>query len=200
MNKYIYLFDLDGIISREAIFPIIAKQVGKSDEMISLLHRETKEITPYKKSFLDRVDILKDISVSEISNLIDEIELNNKIIDFIQNNKERCYIVTGYLDVWIYKLMNRIGMYQNLFCSKAIVKNDRIIDVLSLVDKSAVINQMLLPCVAVGDGHNDAEMICESDIGIGYGGTGSIASSVMENASHIIYDEDTLVRFLNKLL
>lgn len=36
-------------------------------------------------------------------------------------------------------------MERNTFCSKAIVKNDCIEDVFNIVDKNAVISQMVLP-------------------------------------------------------
>ena len=39
----------------------------------------------------------------------------------------------------------------NTFCSKEIVKNDCIEDVFNIVDKNAVISQMVLPFVAIGD-------------------------------------------------
>lgn len=114
--------------------------------------------------------------------------------------EEGCYIVTGNLDVWIEGLMKRIGMENNLFCSKALGKDGYIQDVFSIVDKNAVISQMVLPFVAVGDGNNDAEMIEAADIGIGYGGVRNIATSVLMCASHAIYQEDKLVEFLERLL
>ncbi|KAI4450934.1 hypothetical protein C823_005471 [Eubacterium plexicaudatum ASF492] len=79
------------------------------------------------------------------------------------------------------------------------MKDDYIQDIFSIVDKNAVISQMVLPFVAVGDGNNDAEMIEEAEIGIGYGGVREIAPSVLACASHAIYDEKKLVEFLERL-
>ena len=72
-------------------------------------------------------------------------------------------------------------------------------DVFNIVDKDAVIRQMVLPFVAVGDGNNDAEMIEAAEVGIGYGGVRPVAPSVLECATHVVYQEDKLVDFLNKL-
>lgn len=200
MSRYIFLFDLDSTVTKQEILPTVAKKVGLHQEMSTLTESTMRGEVPFKKSFLQRVDLLKRIPVSEVSKAIEEIELNELLVDFIRRNKERCYIVTGNLDVWIDGLMKRIGMENNLFCSKALVKDDYIQDVFSVVDKNAVISQMVLPFVAVGDGNNDAEMIEAADIGIGYGGVRDIATSVLMCASHAIYKEDKLVDFLERLL
>ena len=91
-------------------------------------------------------------------------------------------------------------MQKNVFCSKAIQYGDYVQDVFNIVDKNAVIKQMVLPFVAVGDGNNDAEMIDAAEVGIGYGGVRPIAPSVLECATHVVYQEDKLVDLLNKLV
>lgn len=144
--------------------------------------------------------MLKDIPVSEVRRMTGEIELNERLADFIRRNQDRCHIVTGNLDVWIEELVKKLGMERNTFSSKAIVREDHISDVFSIVDKNMVISQMVLPFVAVGDGNNDAEMIEAADVGIGYGGVRTIAPAVLACASHVVYDEDRLVDFLERLL
>ncbi len=194
------MFDLDSTITRQEILPTIAKECGVYEEMSQLTEETMKGVLPFKKSFLQRVDLLKDIPVSKVNDLISKIELNELLVDFIKINKDRCFIVTGNLDVWIEGLLNKIGMEKNVFCSKAVVKDDYIQNVFSVIDKNAVISQMVMPYVAVGDGNNDAEMIESAEIGIGFGGVREIAASVLVCASHLVYDEVKLVDFLNKLL
>ncbi len=200
MGNYIFLFDLDSTITRQEILPTIAKKVGIYERMCSLTESTMRGEVPFKQSFLQRVELLKDIPVSEISEKISQIMLNEKLVSFIQENKNRCYIVTGNLDVWIEKLVFNMGMERNTFCSKAVEKDGFIQDVFSIVDKNAVISQMVLPFVAVGDGNNDAEMIEAAEVGIGYGGVRDIAPAVLACADHAIYDEDILVSFLERLL
>ncbi len=155
---------------------------------------------PFKQSFLQRVDLLRGISISEVQEIVANIELNEKLVNFIEANKKRSYIVTGNLDVWIDGLINKIGMEKNVFCSKALLDGNYVQDVFNIVDKDAVIRQFVLPFVAVGDGNNDAEMIEAAEVGIGYGGVRPIAPSVLECATHAVYEEDKLVDFLNKLV
>lgn len=200
LSEFIFLFDLDSTITKQEILPTIAKEIGHDAEMRALTEKTMNGELPFKQSFLERVNILKEVPVEKISQLISEIELNKNLIKFIQTNKERCFIVTGNLDVWIDKLMHCIGMEKNYFSSKAVVKAGYIDKVVSVVDKNAIISQFISPFVAVGDGNNDAEMIEFADIGIGYGGVREIAPSVLSCASHAIYREDVLCQFLERLL
>lgn len=154
---------------------------------------------PFKQSFLQRVELLKNIPVSQVQDIVAHIELNERLVEFMDKHKNRSYIVTGNLDVWIDGLIDKLGMGKNVFCSRALTDGDYVQDVFNIVDKDAVIRQMVLPFVAVGDGNNDAEMIEAAEVGIGYGGVRPVAPSVLECATHVAYQEDRLVDFLNKL-
>ncbi len=199
-SRYVFLFDLDSTITRQEILPTIARQFGVFEEMSTLTECTMRGELPFKQSFLQRVELLKQIPVSEVCELIGEIQLNEPLVEFIRRHQNRCYIVTGNLDLWIEKLIQKLGMEKNTFCSKALVEHDYIQDVSSIVDKNAVIGQMVLPFVAVGDGNNDAEMIEAAEIGIGYGGVREIAPSVLACASHAVYQEQKLVEFLERLI
>ena len=200
MSRYVFLFDLDSTVTKQEILPTIAKRLGIYEQMSALTEKTMQGEIPFKQSFLQRVDLLKDVPVSEVCAMVEKIQLNDRLVKFLKRNHDRCYIVTGNLDVWIEGLIKRIGMEKNVFCSKALVQDDYIQDVFSIIDKNAVISQMVMPFVAVGDGNNDAEMIEAAEIGIGYGGVRDIASSVLACASHAVYEEERLVDFLERLL
>lgn len=199
-SRYIFLFDLDSTVTKQEILPTIAKGFGIYEEMRVLTERTMRGELPFKQSFLQRVELLKSIPVRDVCGLVGEIQLNERLVEFIKRYQNRCYVVTGNLDVWIEGLIKKLGMEKNTFCSKALVENDYIQDVLSIVDKNAVISQMVLPFVAVGDGNNDAEMIEAAEVGIGYGGVREIAPSVLTCASHAVYQEEKLVEFLERLV
>lgn len=200
MSRYMFLFDLDSTITREEILPTIAKENGKLKEIRELTERTMRGEIPFKQSFLQRVSMLQSIPVSSIKKTVGNIALNEPLVNFIKKHHERCYIVTGNLDVWIETLLYKIGIGSSVYCSHALVRDDFIEDILSVVDKNAVISQLISPFVAVGDGNNDAEMIQAAEIGIGYGGVRDVATSVLECATHAIYNEEKLVEFLNRLL
>lgn len=200
MSDFIFIFDLDSTITKNEILPTIAQSIHKESEMRQLTEMTMSGDIPFKKSFLQRVELLKDISVKSVSNIIRNIPLNEKIVDFIKANKKRCLIVTGNLDCWIYDLMLDIGMEKRFFSSRALVKDDKIESILSVADKHAVVSQMVMPYVAIGDGDNDAEMLENAVVGIGYGGVRQIAPSILECATHATCEEETLCQFLEQLL
>lgn len=199
MSRYIFLFDLDSTITRQEILPTIAKEAGVYEQMSALTESSMRGEIPFKQSFLQRVELLKKVPVSQVQEIVANIVLNEQLVEFMETYKNRSYIVTGNLDVWIDRLIEKLGMEKNVFCSKALTEGDYVQDVFNIVDKDAVIRQMVLPFVAVGDGNNDAEMIEAAEVGIGYGGVRPVAPSVLECATHVVYQEDKLVDFLYKL-
>lgn len=99
MSRYIFLFDLDSTVTRQEILPTISKKLGLYERMSSLTESTMRGEIPFKQSFLQRVDLLKGIPVSEVRRMTGEIELNEQLADFIRRNRDRCHIVTGNLDV-----------------------------------------------------------------------------------------------------
>lgn len=200
MSDYIFLFDLDSTITKIEILPEISRFVGKEKEMKQLTEATMQGILPFKQSFLSRVDLLKNMDVSLVNEHIANIPLNEEIVKFILENKERCYIVTGNLDVWISGLMKKIGMQDHFYCSKALVIDDKIEKVISVLDKELTTQQFVQPIVAIGDGDNDAEMARLSDVAIGFGGVRKIAPSLLRNIDFAFMDDKRCADFLKKLL
>lgn len=199
-SNYIFLFDLDSTITRHEILPSISKKIGKEKEMRELTEATMQGVLPFKESFLKRVKILSEISVKEINSFVSEIPLNEAIADFIKKNHERCYVVTGNLDVWISGLMEKLNMQGHYFCSKALSENDKISKVISVLDKKLTVQQFVQPLVCVGDGDNDADMALLSEIAIGFGGVRTIAPSLIQNIDYAFVDDKRCEKFLNQLL
>lgn len=200
MNNRAFLFDLDATVTKEEILPALAEQVGLLEEMQEMTERTMRGEIPFQSSFLARVEMLKTIPVSRVAEIVEKTPLNEELVQFIRTNASRCYIVTGNIDVWIEKLIKRIGLpMSHCYCSSASVSDDYIISVNSVVDKEKIAKQFVVPVVAVGDGSNDAEMVRLADVGIGYGGVRPVAYSLMCNATHVICDERRLCNFLHTL-
>ena len=101
MSRYIFLFDLDSTVTKQEILPTISKKLGIYEKMSELTESTMRGEVPFKQSFLQRVDLLKNVPVSEVNEMVSKIQLNNHLVDFIRVNHDRCYIVTGNLDVCI---------------------------------------------------------------------------------------------------
>lgn len=200
MSEYIFLFDLDSTITKQEILPTISQKVNKEKEMRELTEAAMRGEIPFKSSFLDRVKILSSIEVSEVRGIVRNIELNEHISGFIRENAERCYVVTGNLDIWIKDLMNDLNVKNHVYCSKANVKNDKITQVISVIDKELTTRQFVQPLVVIGDGDNDSGMAKVADVAIGFGGVRSIATSLMQNIDFAFYDDKRCADFLKSLL
>lgn len=200
MNNRIFLFDLDATITKAEILPRLAEQVGLLCEMQEMTEKTMRGEIPFQSSFLARVDMLKAIPVSKVAEIVEKTPLNDELVQFIRSHSNQCYIVTGNIDVWIEKLIAKIGLpMSHCYCSTASVSDDYIVSVNSVIDKEKITKQFVVPVVAVGDGSNDAEMVRLADVGIGFGGVRQVANSLMYNATHVIYDEHRLCTFLNML-
>lgn len=200
MSDYIFLFDMDSTITRREVLPEVSKRIGKLSEMRQLTEATMRGEIPFRTSFLNRVKILSDISVEEVNRVISEIPLNPYMVDFVKKNWERCYVVTGNLDVWISGLMNKLKMENHCYCSKADVENDRISKVVSVIDKELMVRQFVQPMVVIGDGDNDSGMAQMADVAIGFGGVRPIAQSLLRNSDFAFYDDKRCADFLWKLL
>jgi len=200
VSDYIFLFDMDSTITRKEVLPEISQKIDKLDEMREITEATMRGEIPFRTSFLRRVKILSDISVQEVNDIVAGIPLNEHIADFIVKNRERCYVVTGNLDIWISGLMKKLGMEEHTYCSKADVVDDRISKVVSVVDKELTAKQFVQPLVAIGDGDNDAGMCRLADIGIGFGGVRDIAPALLRSSDYAFFDDTRCADFLWKLL
>ena len=200
MEDFVFLFDLDSTITKQEILPNISRFIGKEDEMRVLTEKTMRGEMPFKQSFLSRIDLLKDIPVSKVQDMIEQIPVHEELVKFMNENKSRCFIVTGNLDIWIEKLIKKIGMENNCYCSSASVKDDKIVEVTNVINKSEIDQWFNKRLIVIGDGNNDAEMIYKAEIGIGFGAVRPIAPAVLECATHAIYDEHTLYNFLNNIV
>ena len=183
MSEYVFLFDLDATITKVEILPEISAEIGKDKEMRELTERAMRGEIPFERSFRERVSILKDIPVSKVRKIVENIPLNEQVAAFIRQNSDRCYVITGNLDIWIEDLMKKLGVGQSFYCSKAEVKDDRIAGDIQVIDKATVVNSFDKPFVAIGDGNNDADMIAAAEIGIGFGGVRDIAPAVLNTGT-----------------
>ncbi|MBQ6560448.1 MAG: HAD-IB family phosphatase [Erysipelotrichaceae bacterium] len=200
MSDYIFLFDLDSTMTKKEILPEISVLIGREKEIRAVTESTMKGEIPFEESFLKRVKILSQISVKTVNKLVSEIPLNEEIVRFMMENHDRCYVVTGNLDIWISGLMNKLGMMDHCLCSTARDDNDTVGEVLTIRNKYATARSFKEPLVVVGDGDNDSEMAAQAAIAIGYGGVRPIAPSLLNVIDYAFYDEDKCAEFLRGLL
>lgn len=188
MSELVFLFDLDSAVLKQGIISAAA-QKGICEELCGA-----------ERSFLQQAELLKNTPVSTIRDIAAKIACNEKVTAFIREHADRCYIVTPNFDVWIEEIVHRLGMEQNVFCSKTFCVEDHIKQVIALTDNDIVAQQMCVPFVAVGDGSRGKRLFDKAEKGILFSNDGKTDTSVFLSASHAVYDEQALVNFLEKLI
>ena len=171
---------MDSTITCKEILPTIAEKVNRQKEMRELTEATMNGEIPFKSSFLKRVEILSVMNVSETRAMVAEIPLNENIAQFIRENRDRCYVVTGNLDIWINDLMRKLGLNYHVYCSRANYKNDKITQIVSVIDKELTAKQFVQPLVVIGDGDNDSGMAQVANTSVGFGGIRDIAPSLIQ--------------------
>jgi phosphoserine phosphatase len=198
MTNYHFAFDLDGTITKKELLPLISRELGIEEKMAELTRRTMAGDIPFEQSFVMRVDMLKKIPISRVQQIVVSVPLSQHILRFLHNNPSRCHIVTGNLDVWIALLIPKLGV--DVLCSKANYHNETLYGIKSILHKKSIHNHVIQPVVAIGDGHNDLEMLTQAPISIAYGGVHPPAKSLTEIATYAIYQEEELCKLLKRLL
>lgn len=196
-----FIFDLDGTLTKSETLPLISHHFSLQEKIAELTMQTVQGTIPFHESFIQRVEILGKLPVSEISALLAEAELHKKIYSFISANQKHCIIATGNLSCWVDGLIRKIGC--EAYSSEAVVENDSVIKILSLLNKETVVEYYKNKgdiVVFIGDGHNDREAMQKADIAIATGLTHAPAQSVLSVADYVAYTENELCSLLNQFL
>jgi len=192
--------DLDGTVTAEEILPRIAAEVNLADEIGILTDATLKGILPFEKSFRLRCRLLADVPISRVREIVADIKVDDAIAHFVRRNAERCFIVTGNLDVWIEPLTARLGC--SSFSSTSVVAEDRLVGISAVLDKRDAIastRKSFDKVVAVGDSFNDAGMFELADVSIAYGGVHSPVPALYDLADFAVTNGKALCRLLDTL-
>ncbi|MDA1354057.1 MAG: HAD family phosphatase [bacterium] len=194
-----FFFDLDGTITKQELLPQIGKALGLEKEITALTDLTIQGEIPFESSLEQRVEILKKVPISDVQHICANTPLNDHIVDFITEHKNKCAIVTGNLDVWIKPITEKLGI--PVYSSIANSSGNTLNGITSILRKRDIImGHSAQTTVAIGDGFNDTEMIEAATIGIAFGGVHWPANNLFEYCNHAIFREDTLCQFLKQLL
>jgi phosphoserine phosphatase len=196
-----YCFDLDGTVTRLEVLPVIAAELGISEEIGFLTQMTIRGQIPFEMSFRLRCRLLADIEVDAVARIVEQVPLDESIAGFIRAHPGQCHVVTGNLNVWVERLVGRLGC--GMFSSTAERRpNGKLGALTHVLRKSTAIRELRSQydrVVCVGEGSNDLPMFEEADIGIAYGGVHAPARELIENAHYVIEEGKTLCRLLHTL-
>ncbi len=200
-NNTAFCFDLDGTVTRLEVLPVIAAELGLAEEIGFLTQMTIRGQIPFEMSFRLRCRLLADIEVDTVAHIVEDVPLDEEIADFIRARREHCYVVTGNLNVWVRRLVGRLGC--GVYSSTADARpNGKLGALTSILRKGTAIRDLRSQydrVVCVGEGFNDLPMFEEADIGVAYGGVHPPAREVIENADYVVGQGATLCKLLNTL-
>jgi HAD superfamily phosphoserine phosphatase-like hydrolase len=200
MDKYFFIFDLDGTLTKKETLPQIAKHFGLKKEIKKLTKKAIKGEVPYIENFIKRINILKHLDINKVDKVLGEIKLFKKIVKFINENPTNCAIATTNIDVWIKTLTK--GVKAPIYTSKAEIQNNKIKKLTYILKKEEIVKKYQkkgYKVVFIGDGHNDLEAMRIADVSIASGLIHYPASSLLSIVDYLVFDEKKLVYFLNQI-
>jgi len=198
--KKIYCFDLDGTITSQELLPLMAAELDLYEEISALTQATINGLIPFEQSFKLRCKLLSDVPIKKVQEVADKVKLNKSIVQFIKENKDHSYVITGNIYEWIQPIIDKLGC--KIFCSKGKFKDGRLCGLEKILDKGEVIKGLRggsKSIISVGDGMGDVLMFQESDLSIAYGGVHEPIETLMKVSNYLVYDEDSLCRLLNTL-
>jgi len=199
-QKTAICFDLDGTVTRQEILPRLAIEAGLEEEIATLTSATIRGLIPFESSFKLRTRLLQDIPLEVVGAVIRRIPLHARIREFIRKHAERCFIVTGNLDVWVQPLVEELGC--GFFSSVAAVRDGRLTGIAKILNKADAVQALRAQfdrVIAVGDGMNDAPMFEAADIGISFGGVHEPVETLIHLSDYVVYHEAGLCSLLDTL-
>lgn len=194
----VFLFDFDGTVTATELLPLIAREVGLEEEIAALTRDTMDGLLPFDESFRSRVELLRATPIARVAELVAEAPVFPRLLEWIVEHRDRCWIVTGNLDCWVADWMQRHDL--RFFASTASVENGEVVGVGSVLHKELVLEQFAgRRTVMVGDGANDAQILADADVGIGFATVHDVPPVVLEVADWVVLNEDALCRTLSRL-
>ena len=200
MDKYFFIFDLDGTLTKKETLPEIAKHFKLTKKINKLTKKAIKGEVPYIENFIKRVNVLKNLDIDKVDKVIGKIKLFDNVVKFINNNQLNCAVATTNLNVWIKTLTKNIKA--PIYTSKAEIQNNKIKKLTYILKKEDIVKKyqnMGYKVVFIGDGHNDLEAMRIADISIASGLIHYPASSLLSIINYLVFDENKLIYFLNQI-
>lgn len=201
MTNKAFCFDLNGTVAKYDIISLMGKELDIFEEVRILTDASSKgEILPLK-SFLLRLEMIKDLNLSKTQELIYNMEINKHIFKFIESYPENCFILTSSLDVWIEKFIKRFRC--EFFTSKAKVEDEKVVGVEYILNKRDCIKSIKSKfdeVIAIGSDMGDVEMLQFADRSIAFPKTVEPVQSLIEESEFVTFNEKGLCNILNTLL
>lgn len=197
-----FCFDFDGTVSSAEALPRLAKEADIEEEMATLTEITMKGILPFAQSFRLRVKLLSMLPMARAQEVMDGVPIAPGIAEFIRDNRDRCAIVTGNLDVYMEPVVAKLPC--RFFTSKATVRDGQVAGIATLLDKGDTLRMLRdreghRRLVAIGDGANDIPMFEAADVSVSYFGVTPANELLYPFSHYVVFKEKSLCQLLKTL-
>lgn len=197
-DSTIFLFDLDGTLTKEELLPRIAVAAGLPS-IEELTRRTMAGEIPFQESFRRRVDILSRVPVELVAEVVASAPVHEKLMSWVTEHRDQCWVVTGNVDRWVQPWLEHWGL-RGFTSTTNMVEGKLTIAPGGILEKADVLRHFRgRRTVMVGDGANDAEIVREADYGIAAQLIHSAPEVLIESADCIVNGEEALCRILSRL-
>ncbi len=196
-----YCFDLDSTVTTAEILPQLARELDCLDDMKLLTELTMKGLIPFDRSFNLRIKLLSLLPLERSVEIINQTPLSARISQFIRDNRENCFVITGNLDCYITEFIGA-NLGCKFYCSKGDVADGKLKGIARIIDKAAALREVKAKfgrVIAIGDGNNDIEMFKAADAAIAYGGVRPPPQALVDAATCRADNEDELFAALERV-
>lgn len=193
-----FCIDLDGTLVSTPLIPLVASASDIAEEIEVLTAATEQGLIPFARSLRLRCRLLRDVPLSEARRRIGFAAINEDVLAFVRDRRDRCFVVTGVPDCWISPLVDRFGC--GIFSSTARVEGDSIVDLDEALDKGDAVRALrdrFDTIVAVGSSVNDLPMFEAADVRVAFGL--DLAPGIRETADYWTTSGRALCRLLTPL-
>jgi phosphoserine phosphatase len=178
-----FCIDLDGTLVSTPLIPLVASASDIAEEIEVLTDATEQGLIPFARSLRLRCRLLRDVPLSEARRRIGIAAVNEEILAFVRERRDRCFIMTGLPDCWAVALEERFGC--QIVASRARTDGDAIVDVQEILDKGDAVRALrdrFDTIVSVGSSVNDLPMFEAADVRVAFGL--DLASGIRETADY----------------
>lgn len=181
-RKMLLLADMDATIVRGESLDDLADLAGLKDKISAITERAMRGELDFKSALIERVAMLKGLSLSALTQTRDALIINKGAMDVIRvmrNFGAECYLVSGGFSFFTEDIAKKCGF--NGHHGNQLEMIDKVLSgqvsppILDKDSKLSYLKQYTQKCgltpeetMAVGDGANDIPMLQGAGFGVGY--------------------------------
>lgn len=193
----VFLFDLDGTLTRKELLPWIGQLIGISAQLKFMTKKIMQDGGNFKNSFAERVELLSKIPVDDVQLKVKSVPVLEQLINWIKQRNDSCIVITGNLDIWVGPLIEEIGI---AYFSSIGSNDSKRTNIDFIIEKNLVMTYLPdIRTIAIGDGSNDVGLLSAASVGILTEIVNRAPFALWEVADFAVREENSLCRMLSRL-